>query len=242
MKDLHSHLLYGIDDGSNSIEESILLLKELKSKGTNEIILTPHYIGNSKYNCNNSKKKELFDKLKERLKEEGIDIKIYLGNEVFITDNFLQLLKDDQIFTLNDSRYILFEFPLGPTYNNTSEIISELISKGYTPVLAHPERYHVFQEHPELAEEYLRMGIHFQGNFTSLFGKYGRSSEKTLKVLLKRKQITFLGSDIHHKVDVSRKKVEKKLLKITKDKQYVEDLLENNFDKVIKDEEIGILR
>lgn len=242
MKDLHSHLLYGIDDGCQTIEEAIKLLKESKKQGIDEIILTPHYIENSKYNCNNKEKEKLFKKIKEKLSEENIDIKIYLGNEVFFTNNFLALLKKREIATLNNSKYVLFEFPMGPIYNNTSEIISELISKGYTPILAHPERYPRFQEHPELAEEYLRMGVHMQGNFTSLFGKYGKTAQKTLKYLLKKHYISFLGSDVHHEVNFSAKKLEKKLLKITKDKEYVADLMGNNFDKVVNREEIGILR
>ncbi len=242
MKDLHSHILFGIDDGCNSIDEAINLLKESKKQGIDEIILTPHYIENSKFNCNNTEKKALFEKLKSKLAEENIDIKMYLGNEIFFTDNFLDLLEKDEICTLNNSKYILFEFPMGPIYNNTSEIISFLISNGYIPILAHPERYSRFQEHPEIAEEYLRMGVHLQGNFTSLFGKYGKTSLKTLKYLLKKHYISFLGSDVHHQVNYSEKKLRKKLLKITKDAAYVENLLVNNFDKVINNEEIGILR
>ena len=242
MKDLHSHILFGIDDGCNSIDEAINLLKESKKQGIDEIILTPHYIENSKFNCNKKKKKALFEKLKSKLAEENIDIKIYLGNEIFFTDNFLDLLEKDEICTLNNSKYILFEFPMGPIYNNTSEIISLLISNDYIPILAHPERYSRFQEHPEIAEEYLRMGVHLQGNFTSLFGKYGKTSLKTLKYLLKKHYISFLGSDVHHQVNYSEKKLRKKLLKITKDAAYVENLLVNNFDKVINNEEIGILR
>ena len=86
------------------------------------------------------------------------------------------------------------------------------------------------------------MGVHLQGNFTSLFGKYGKTSLKTLKYLLKKHYISFLGSDVHHQVNYSEKKLRKKLLKITKDAAYVENLLVNNFDKVINNEEIGILR
>jgi len=174
MKDFHTHLLYGIDDGSKTIEESIELLKESKKRGIDELILTPHYIENSKYNCNNSDKMDLFKKLKKRMKEENIDIKIYLGNEVFFTDNIIELIEKKEISTLNGSKYILFEFPMGPVYNNTSEVISTLVSNGYTPVLAHPERYKRFQEHPEIAKEYLRMGVQLQGNFTRLFVKYGK--------------------------------------------------------------------
>lgn len=242
MKDLHSHILFGIDDGCKTIDEAINLLKESKKQGVDEIILTPHYIENSKFNCNNKDKKALFEELKSKVEEENIGIKIYLGNEVFFTDNFIELLEEKEIATLNDSKYILFEFPMGPIYNNTSEIISHIISKGYNPILAHPERYKRFQEHPELAEEYLRMGVHMQGNFTSLFGKYDKTSEKTLKYLLKKHYISFLGSDVHHQVNYSEKKLRKKLMRITKDAEYVENLLNKNFDKVINKEEIGILR
>lgn len=242
MKDLHSHILFEIDDGSKTLEESIELLKESKKQGIDEIILTPHYIENSKYDKNNNYKEDLFKILRAKLVEENIDIKIHLGNEVFFTNNIIELLKRKEIMTLNKSRYLLFEFPLGQVYNNAAEIISTLVSKGYYPVLAHPERYPMFQEHPELAEEYLRMGVHLQGNFTSLFGKYGRHAEKTLKFLLKKHYITFLGSDVHHQVNYNADKLRKKLQKITKDKQYVEDLMVNNFDKVINNKEIPMIR
>lgn len=242
MKDLHSHLLYGIDDGSKNIEESISLLKEMELQGTTELILTPHYVEGSNYNCNNKKKKELFEELKKRAEAEKINIKLYLGNEVFITPKFIELLKKKEIRTLNNSKYLLFEFPLRHLYQNTSEIISTLTCNGCVPVLAHPERYPIFQSHPDMVEEYLRKGVLMQGNLTSLFGKYGKEADKTLKYLIKKRWITFLGSDTHHDVKYNAKKLEKKLLKITRDKEYVADLLENNFDKVINDEDIAMIR
>ena len=242
MKDIHSHLLYGIDDGSDSIDESIKLLKEMKNKGVDELVLTPHYVEGSKYNCNNKSKKELFKEFKKRVEEENIDVKLYLGNEVFITPRFIELLKKDEIRTLNNSKYLLFEFPLNHVYKNTAEIISELVSNGCVPILAHPERYPIFKHHPEILEEYLRKGVLMQGNLTSLFDVYGKDAKKTLIYFLKKKWITFLGSDTHHKVQFDAKKLEKKLLKITKDKEYVNNLLYNNFDKVINDEYIPMIR
>ena len=242
MKDLHSHLLYGIDDGSRSIEESIELLKKMEKHGIKELMLTPHYVDNSKYNCNNKDKMKIFNELKEKAKKENINIKLYLGNEVFITNNFLELLKKDEITTLNSSKYLLFELPMRQKYNNTHNITNELTSKGYIPILAHPERYESFQKHPNLLKDYIRAGILLQGNFTSLFGKYGRSAEKTLKYLLKNKWISFLGSDTHHDIQFDSKKLEKKLLRITKDRDYVLDLMENNFDKVVSNIDIGMLR
>lgn len=242
MKDIHSHLLFGIDDGCKDINESISLLKEAEKQGVTELMITPHYIEESKYNCNNEEKQKLFDQLVEKTKEENINIKLYLGNEVFINDNFLKLLKKKEIKTLNNSKYVLLEFPFGNMLYNTKDIIYELVVAGYVPILAHPERYRIFQRHPDHIEEYLRMGVLLQGNYKSLFGKYGREAKKTLIYLLKKHQITFLGSDCHHEKDFKIKKLKKKLKSIVKSDNMIEDLLENNFNKVILNENIGIRR
>lgn len=242
MKDLHCHLLFGIDDGCKTIDESISLLKKMSDSGVKEIIVSPHYIENSKYTCDNKNKKVLLTKLREKIKEENIDITLYLGNEVFYTDKFVELIKSDEVATLNGSKYLLFEFPMHNNYRNVGEIISRLISKGYTPVLAHPERYRKFQENPDLAEEYLRMGLLLQGNCTSLFGKYGRAAKKTLKYYIKKGWISFLGSDTHHEWIYNEKKLLRKLHHLNKDEEYIHDLLEGNFDRVINNEEIGLIR
>ena len=242
MKDLHCHLLFGIDDGSKTIEESIVLLKKMSEAGITDIILTPHYITHSKYQCNNADKKKLLTKLKNRVKKEKIDVSLYLGNEVFLTSSFIELLNKKEISTLNNSKYILFEFPMSHIYNNTSDIIMELVSNGYIPILAHPERYTMFMENPALIEKYLQMGVLMQGNFTSLFGKYGRKSKKVLKYFIKKKYISFLGSDTHHDYNYDINKLRKMLYRINKDKNYIEDLLNNNFDKVINDDYISIIK
>jgi len=243
LKDIHSHLIYGVDDGSKSLEESIELLKKMEKAGTTDLMLTPHYVENSNFICNNKNKNTIFKKLKDKAKKENININLYLGNEVFFTENFLKLIKSGEIRTLNNSKYLLFEFPMNHLYPNTGDVISLIISKGCVPVLAHPERYLKFIKHPDIAEEYLRMGVLLQGNFTSLFNKYGRESKKLLTYYLKKHWITFLGSDTHNDIKrYNEKKLRRKLLRITKDKDYVDDLLYNNFDKVINNEEIGILR
>ena len=243
MKDIHSHLIYGVDDGSKSLEESIELLKKMEEAGTTDLMLTPHYVENSKFSCNNKCKKEIFNKLKESAEKENININLYYGNEVFFTDKFLKLIKKGEIRTLNNSKYLLFEFPMSQIYQNTDEVISYIISKGCVPVLAHPERYSKFLKCPDIAAEYLRMGVLLQGNFTSLFGKYGSKSKKLLTYYLKKHWIAFLGSDTHSdEIKYNEKKLKSKLLRITKDEEYVDDLLYNNFDKVINNEDIGILR
>lgn len=242
MKDLHSHLLPGIDDGSKTIEESIDLLRKMSNEGIKEIVVTPHYIENSNYTCNNRKKKALLNKLKKKLKEENIDITLYIGNEIYFANNIVELLEKKEIISLNESKYILFEFPMHGSYKNSGEIISKIISCGYIPILAHPERYKTFLKQPNLAEEYLRMGVLLQGNYTSLFRKYGKKSEKLLKYYIKKGWISFLGSDTHHEFNYSMKKLEKKLHRINKNKDYIYDITEGNFDKVMKNESIGMIR
>lgn len=237
-KDLHCHLLPGIDDGSSSIEESIETLRRAEKEGVSEIVLTPHYIENTRYNCNNKNKLELFKKLKKEMSKKDINIKLYLGNENYMSMNFIELLENNEIMTINNSRYLLLEFPLNQIYKNSKECLYELVTKGYVPILAHPERYRDFQKNPSLVEEYTRMGVLLQGNYKSLLGKYGSKAKKTLKILLKKDLITFLGSDMHHTDDYEIEKALKKVKRIVKDENRVEDISFNNFDKVIANKEL----
>ena len=107
MRDLHNHLLFGIDDGSTSIDESIKLLNEMEKSKVTDIMLTPHYIAGSDYCTPNSKKRELIEELKKQT-----NINLYLGNEVYIDNNIVADIRNDKISTLNGSRYVLIEFPL----------------------------------------------------------------------------------------------------------------------------------
>ena len=241
MKDLHSHILLEIDDGSRSIEESLEILKQAEKSGITDIMLTPHYIVNSTFSANNNQKQEKFNSLLEQVRKEKIQINLYLGNEVYIDENILSLINRGEITSLNSSRYILIELPFMNKVQNLKEVIFELVRNGYIPIIAHPERYHFVQKNPEILDEYLEMGALSQGNYQSLWNYYGKSAKKTLKILLKNNRIQFLGSDIHRKTEkLNTKKLSKKLEKIIKDKKKVEDLLEKNFDKVIKNEVVSM--
>ena len=196
--DIHSHILYGIDDGSRSLEESINIIKNMKNIGFNDIIITPHYIEGTSYNCNNFGKKILFNYLKEKVSEAGIDINLYLGNEIFVFDKIKEFLENGEIFALNDSKYLLIETPMQQEVANLDEYLFKLISHGYKVILAHPERYSYFQDDPSKIKKYIDMGVLFQSNYASITGRYGNHAIKTLKYFLKNNYITFLASDIHH--------------------------------------------
>ena len=181
MTDIHSHILFDIDDGSKNIEESIELLKKLKDIGFNNIILTPHYIEGSEYSSNNSEKNERFKELKKELLNQKIDINIYLGNEIFINNNIYELIKKAEIKTLNNTRYILIELPFHNQIVNLEDLIYELKIKGLKPKIAHPERYTYFQENYKEVDRLREEGFLFQGNYASILGYYGKEAQKLLK-------------------------------------------------------------
>lgn len=230
MKDLHNHLLYGIDDGSKSIEESIIVLKGMEKEGVTDIVLTPHYIIGTKYNCNNEKKKELLKTLTEHT-----TINLYLGNEIFLDNGISEYILNGEIMPINNSRYILVEFPLNRNLEYGIEMCDNLIKKGYTPIIAHPERYHYFDIKD--LEYLVNSGCLLQGNITSLIDKYGKEARLNLELFIKKHMIHFLGTDTHSKCP-NLSLCYEKLRGLTDDYMY-HDLLENNFDKVVNNEKVN---
>ncbi len=241
MKDLHTHVMFGIDDGSRSLDESIAMLERLSNEGVTDVMLTPHYIENSKYNCNNKLKKKLFNEVKKEALKRGININIYLGNEVMINNNLMNLF-NTEIATLNDSKYLLIELPMDKEFDDLDLVIKELMNNGVIPIIAHPERYTYVKNDYKWIKEYLKMGVLFQSNYESLFGKYGKDAKKTLKKLLKHNMVHFLASDMHRGSSrCNLKKLHSKLKRIVHNEKIINDLLNNNFTKVIKNENIESL-
>lgn len=240
MRDLHSHILNGIDDGSKSIEESIAILKKEVKFGVTDVVLTPHYIKDSKYNANNKTKEKLFKELKKIIKDENININIYLGNEIYIDEGIPELMINEEVTTINGTRYILMELPLNHEYMMLDEVLDEIISKGYIPIIAHPERYRRYYKNYDFFDHLIERGCLLQGNIGSLAGKYGKEAKKMLKNLLKRDMITVIGTDVHHSnSSILEINVEKCLKKIVKDDEKIKDILENNLEKILNDEIIN---
>lgn len=198
MTDVHSHIIYGIDDGSHSIEETIELLKKMEEVGFQNVIATPHYIEKSEYDANNKEKIKRLEVIRDAIKKEGLKINVYLGNEIYVNDHISDLIKNGEVYTLNNTKYLLFEIPFRNRILNVKDIIHEIKMAGYIPILAHPERYIYFQDDYKLVDELKAEDVLFQSNFGSLTGYYGHRSLKLLKYMLKRDYVDYLGTDIHH--------------------------------------------
>ena len=199
MTDIHNHMLFGIDDGSSSIEYSIEVLRDMRKFGYKNVILTPHYIKDSNYNSKASHNFKLLKELRSALKENNIDINVYLGNEIYIDDDIYELLKSVDVYSLNGTSYVLIELPMNGEYSNYIEIFKDLIRKGCHVVLAHPERYLSFQKDFNKIYELEKIGVYFQSNLESIIGRYGESASKMIRRLLKEKKVAFLATDIHRK-------------------------------------------
>lgn len=199
MTDIHSHLIFGIDDGSRSIEESIEVLTDLYNYGYKNIILTPHYIKDSNYSNPANDNFKRLKQLQKILVQNGVNLRLYLGNEIYMDDDIYELLKSGEIYSLNGTEYLLIELPMDGEYPEYKEIFKDLMSKGCKIVLAHPERYLAFQKDFNIIYELEKLGVFFQSNIDSLNGRYGEGARVMIKRLLKEKKIAFLATDIHHK-------------------------------------------
>lgn len=235
MIDFHSHILPGIDDGSRNLEQSIAMVNAAKEAGFTKIISTSHYMENY-YECNERDRRQLLKKVQENV--QGIEL--ILGNEIYITNNIIELLQNGQASSINGTKYVLFEFPLITTRPmNDKEVIYRLVENGYIPIIAHPERYPFIQENPDYLFELEEMGALFQANYGSIIGMYGLKAKKTLKILLKSNLVSFFGSDVHRPEQVYNKmpKIIKKLKKIISNEEF-EEFTEINPEKVLKNENI----
>ena len=192
--DMHSHVLPGIDDGAQNIEESIFLVKKMMDLGIKKIIATPHimvdYYRNTKESIN-----EALDILKAELKKQNIVIEIEAAAEHYFDETFEDRVKEHKLMTMGDN-YVLFEFSFINLPPNYVKVIQRMKDLGYRPILAHPERY------PYLSLEQYQMihswGCDFQLNTISLTGYYGKETKATAELLIDNDLVDFISSDMHH--------------------------------------------
>lgn len=242
MIDIHSHILPSIDDGSRSMDESIEIIKKAKKNGVTDIIVTPHYIAGSKYVVNNKDKKELLSLLKKEIKKKKININLYLGNEVYVENNMLELIKKGEISTLHNTKYLLFELPLNYEFNGIEDLIFNLRCKHIIPIIAHPERYSYFIKNPLLIQDLINAGVLFQSNIGSFLGTYGKDVKKTALLFLKHNMITFISSDVHRRNNNYYEKIDelKELLKQYISEDDINNLLGENARKILNKEIIEV--
>ncbi len=194
MIDFHTHILPEIDDGSSSVKESLALLKMLKKQGVNSVFLTPHFYAYSSSAENFCEMQEkALKELVKGLEEDCIDIDLYLGCEVFFFDELWRIenLRD---FCIKGTDYILLELPFTEWSDAMIRSIEKIIGKGFTPIIAHFERYLKYKGNLSKIYELVEMGALLQMNCKYLNAFFTRG--KAIK-FIKRGMVAALGTDCH---------------------------------------------
>lgn len=190
--DLHSHILPELDDGSQSLEESLAMARLAVQSGVTAMVATPH--------CADDRTAEVHSAwllLREALQDMEIPLKLYLGMEIFGTKDTARLLRAGKLFTINGSQYPLIEFSFRSSGDEETNVLRSVIRAGFRPLVAHPERYEYIRENPELVNLWCRMGCLFQVNRGSLLGRFGRGPQQMAFALVERGFVSAVASDAH---------------------------------------------
>lgn len=197
MIDIHAHILFGVDDGPKTKEESLELLELLQREGVSQVIATSH-ADHPQFHVLTKEVKSQVPLLNAELLSSKSPITIHSGHEVRITEKVVGNVRDKSILTLADSNYLLLELPSGTVPAYTTRFISDLIGEGITPIIAHPERNRAIAEKPERLERLVRAGALAQITAGSVSGAFGKAIQKLSFRLLEANLIHVYGSDAHN--------------------------------------------
>lgn len=195
--DMHSHLLPGIDDGSQNLETSLHLIKGMKELGFKKLITTPHVMWDIYKNSTEIILRKL-EEVRNKLKEKQVDIEIHAAAEYFMDDHLEEMLKQKQPLLSFGNKWVLVEFSMASQPFDLKEIIFEMQLQGYQPVIAHPERYIYLDQNKTFYNELKEAGCFFQLNALSLSGYYGNTVMELARYLAKNQFYDLIGTDLHH--------------------------------------------
>jgi protein-tyrosine phosphatase len=195
--DIHNHILPGIDDGAKTIADSLILIENMRNLGIKQFIPTPHvmhdFYPNTDDTIGNS-----YQNVLEALDPKTLsEITINPAAEYMLDIHFEKFLEDNYLFTLK-SNHVLVELSYFQPPINLEDIIYKIKSKGYIPILAHPERYAYYHKNLEYYKRLKSLGCLFQLNLLSLGNHYGSNVNKTAYTLIEHGLIDFVGTDVHN--------------------------------------------
>ncbi len=238
MIDMHSHLIYGLDDGAPTLEESMKMLKQAKALGIKTILATPHYQENL-FQLEGIL--DPFLDLVERAWEMDITLKV--GCEVFIDPFLDKLIQEKKILRLNRSNYILLELPYESIPVYTYEIIYKLQLQRITVIIAHPERNMNILKDFRIFVDLLERGCLMQVDAGSITGAYGKTVKDYAKMLIDQKMAHFVASDAHCARDYAEWYLQayRKVRRWT-NSEYADKLFDGNPSLILENEKESIYR
>lgn len=236
MIDIHSHILPGIDDGPKKLEMSLDMIRKSHEEGTENIVATPHFRRGC-FETPYSEVKKVVKYFNDLVKEEGLDINIHYGQEVYYSDRIIEDLDEGLIGTINGGQYMLVEFPMRKIPSEAVDYMYELKLRGITPIIAHPERYSEVIKNAEVLNKFIEEGCLFQLNAGSIRGFFGKDVKKTAETLIKNNVYSFIGSDAHN--NSSRNTgIKEEYQEVFKKNKDLENIFLDNSNKLLDNEEI----
>ena len=232
MIDIHAHILPGVDDGASKMKESVQMLSMAREQGVTDVFATSHY---SKQYPNI--KPEIFRGLCKKVERQANRVK---GGkqEIFYSEEVLQLLDEGKLMTLADSDYVLIEFSPTVSYSEISRAVGDLRMSGFDPIIAHAERYQCLRTDNRVAD-LISQGAYIQLNFRSIGGKWYDSTTRWCRKMLKNHMVHVLGTDMHN--TRSRKpdtEAAVHWMRLNLKRSYVKRLMHENARRIIKNKEI----
>ena len=196
--DMHSHLLPSLDDGLESMEQTMNFAREMKLLGYKKLICTPHILPDVHDNSPETILPRLAE-VKKALTENNIDIEFEAAAEYMVGPELQNSIANNEtILSFGKQKYVLIEMSYAYPSQNIEQVIFDLMIKGYQPILAHPERYSYLLGTKNVFENFVQKGVLLQVNLLSLTGFYGKPVMLAAEYLIKKKLVSFIGTDMHH--------------------------------------------
>ncbi|MBF0746251.1 tyrosine protein phosphatase [Gemella sp. 19428wG2_WT2a] len=202
MIDIHSHIIFGVDDGPKTLEDSLELIDEAYSQGIRKIIATSHR-RRGMFNTSEDKIKHNYTILNNEVKNKYKDLELYYGGELYFNLDILKKLENKEVPTLADSNYVLLEFSSNVMYKEIFNAVDSVTLLGLKPILAHIERYNCLEKNKKRVEELLHKGALMQINSSSVlkmkfFGDKHKVYKKRAKYFIENDLISFVATDMHN--------------------------------------------
>lgn len=197
MIDIHSHILPGVDDGAQTMDDAIAMARVAVKEGIKTIIATPHH-KNGSYDNPKSSIIALAARLNDVIKQHDLPLTVLPGQEVRIHGDLLKSLETNELMTLADTSYLLIEFPPDHVPRYAEQLLFELQLKGMIPIIAHPERNMEIVEHPDRLYQLVKRGVLTQLTASSISGHFGKNIKKFSLQLIEANLAHFIASDAHN--------------------------------------------
>lgn len=195
--DMHNHLLPGIDDGSPNVDSSLVLAEGMHELGFTNLTFTPHILSDVHPN-NQHTIQHAFERLKPEISQQFPASSVHFAAEYMLDFLFEDILAKGEILSFGKEKYVLIEMSYLVESPNLRQMIFSLLTSGYQPILAHPERYNYLHQRFSFYETLVDAGCELQLNLLSLGGFYGPNVVKTAEKLIKNGLISWVGTDMHH--------------------------------------------